>query len=183
MKLKLIKILRCISVTGLIVTSINLFIPSPKAQTIKEQEDWYEKLLEKDVKYEDFACSKGYVETVEDYFQKRKPNKLFPVCHNDCPIVVCRPIVPYPVAAKLARIGGTVSTHILVNDEGRTIYARVLTGHPLLRKNVRKAACQTQFNIREGLHQGVMHFQLNPDSDEIDIPRLANVVLKPKKQD
>jgi hypothetical protein len=64
-----------------------------------------------------------------------------------------------------------------VNEQGKTLYARVLEGHPLLWAAARKAACETQFNLYQGEHkrQGVMHFY-SDDSGFIGIPFTANQV-------
>ncbi len=164
------------NILGILCVAIILTF-SLNAQVEKEKVEWYENLLAKDVKYEDFACETEYQKIVKDYYENRPISKWSPICHNDCPIVQCRPVIPYPKPAQILNIGGIVSVHILTNETGDTIYARVLSGHPLLRKQVRNAACQTKFkSYLKSKQQGVMHFNLNADSEDIEIPKLANVV-------
>lgn len=144
------------------------------AQT-QEKPSWKIKLEEKNVKYENFACQKENAETVANYFKKRQVKSFLPICHNDCPIIKCKPVIYYPTAAKTFNVKGTVSIHILVNEKGRTVYARPLSGHPLLWSTIKKAACDTQFREKEHLHQGVMHFVID-SYDFIEVPNRANEV-------
>lgn len=150
---------------------------SSKAQTKIQTDDWYKKLLEKDVVYENYACEEKDKDTVKEFFKTHQPKKIVPICHNDCPIVKCRPVVPFPAAAKAVRVTGTVSVHVLVDEKGKTIYVRILSGHPLMWESVRKAACSTQFREYESNHQGVMHFLID-SYDEINVPSRANIVLQ-----
>ncbi len=172
------KTIYCLSVFSLICFGLIFAINPSKAQTKEKKVDWYDKLHEENVNYEESACSKGLKKSVREYFKTHKLSLTFPICHNTCPIVKCRPIISYPKPAKILGIGGIVSVHMLVDGEGNTMYARILEGHPLLRKSVEQAACQTQFNAHELKRQGVMHFDLNPNSDDIEIPKLANIVWK-----
>lgn len=146
-----------------------------KAQTKLQNDDWYKNLLEKNVVYENDVCEEKDKDLVNEFFKTNQPRKIIPICHNDCPIVKCRPVVPFPAAAKAIRVSGTVSVHILVDEKGKTIYARILSGHPLMRESIRKAACNTQFQEYERKHQGVMHFLID-NYDEINVPSQANIV-------
>ena len=117
---------------------------------------------------------------IADFFQniENRPNRIVPICHNDCPVTKCRPVIRYPLLAKAAKVKGIVSVHILVDDRGRTIYSRILDGNPLLWAAARKAACDTQFFPRNDghSHQGVMHFVFD-NSSVLTIPLSANQVL------
>ena len=148
---------------------------SSKAQTRLPTDNWYKKLLEKNVSYENDACEQDDKDLVREFFKNHQPQEKFPICHNDCPIVKCRPVIPFPSIAKTLNVGGVVSVHVLVDEKGKTIYARILGGHQLMRETVKKAACETQFRQYERKHQGVMHFLIN-SYEEINIPNKANVV-------
>lgn len=154
---------------------LTLFPDSLKAQTQTRTNDWYKNLLEKNVAYENYTCEEKDKDLVKEFFKTRQPKEIIPICHNDCPVVKCRPVIPFPPAAKAVRVNGTVSVHVLVDEKGKTIYARILSGHPLMRESVRKAACNTQFREYERNHQGVMHFSIN-SYDEINVPSKANIV-------
>lgn len=146
-----------------------------KAQTKLQTDDWYKKLLEKNVIYENDACEVTDKTLVKEFFKTRQPKEIFPICHNDCPIVKCRPVIPFPAVAKAVRVSGTISVHVLVDEKGKTIYARVLSGHPLIKESIKKAACETQFRTYENKHQGVMHFLID-SYNEINVPGTANMV-------
>jgi hypothetical protein len=137
---------------------------------------WKSKLYEKDVKYENFACSKDDSETVATFFKEHPLKSFLPICHNNCPIIKCRPVIPFPKTVKAARVTGTASVHILVDEKGKVLYARVLSGHPLLQSAVIKGACETQFReYPVGKHQGIMHFTVD-DYEFLGVPNRANEV-------
>ncbi len=139
-------------------------------------QSWKSKLYEQDVKYENFACNKENAEIVSTFFKEHPLKSSLPVCHNDCPIIKCRPVIPFPPIGKAARIAGTVSVHVLVDERGKVLYARVLSGHPLLWATAQKGACETQFREYPfGKHQGVMHFTVD-NYDYLDVPNGANEV-------
>ena len=148
---------------------------SSKAQTKIQTNDWYKKLLEKNVVYQNDACEEKDKDSVSEYFKTHQPNEKISICHNDCPVIKCRPVVPFPAVAKAVRVKGTVSVHVLADEKGKTIYARVLSGDPLMRESIRKAACNTLFQEYERKHQGVMHFLID-NYDEINVPSRANIV-------
>jgi TonB family protein len=52
----------------------------------------------------------------------------------------------YPPAAKLARISGEVKVEAVIDEEGKVIYARATSGHPLLRDSAEVAARQWRFS-------------------------------------
>lgn len=53
---------------------------------------------------------------------------------------------PYPEMAKRARVSGSVTVQILLDEEGRVLSAQATSGHPLLRGAAEKAAYQTRFS-------------------------------------
>ena len=174
MRLKILAVIIKSSAVAVLtlVFSIGNFL---NAQTTSKDADWYKKLYEKDVVYEDFACSVKDKDSIKEYFKNHPLMEILPICHNDCPIIKCRPVVPFPSIAKAVRVTGTASVHVLVNEEGRTIYARILIGHPLIRESVKKAACETQFREYGRKQQGVMHFSID-NYVEINVPSRANIV-------
>ena len=158
--------------------SLTFFQTSSISQTKEEKQDelWKQNLYKENVKYEDFACNKEDSDTVKVFFVSRPLKTILPICHNDCPIIKCRPVVRFPPAAKAVRVTGKVSVHVLVDDKGKVLYARVLDGHPLLWVAARKGACETQFQeYPYGKHQGVMHFTVD-DYEFLGVPNRANEV-------
>ncbi len=145
-------------------------------QESKQEPSWQIKLYEKDVKYENFVCRKEDSETVATFFKEHPLRSILPICHNDCPVIKCRPVILFPPIAKAAKVTGTVSVHILVGEQGKVLYARPLSGHPLLWAATRKAACETQFNVYpDHKRQGVMHFTVD-NYEYLSVPYRANEV-------
>src|SRR5215207_2826045 len=137
-------------------------LSAARSQAKREEPPWKSKLYEKDVRYQDFACEKEDAEIVAAFFKEHPLQSIFPICHNDCPIIECRPVIPFPPIAKAAKVSGTISVHVLVDEKGKVIYARVLSGHPLLWAAAKKGACGTQFReYSSNLHQGILHFTAN----------------------
>ncbi len=52
----------------------------------------------------------------------------------------------YPPAAKAVRASGAVNIHVRINEDGKVIAARAVSGHPLLQQAAEKAALQAKFN-------------------------------------
>ena len=146
-----------------------------QAQAGTEDPLWVTSLYDKTVKYEDFACYEEDVQVVFNYFiEYPLVDRRLPICHNDCPVVSCRPVIQIPLMGQ--KLTGTIPVHILVDEEGDVLYARVLSGHPLLRAAARKAACQTRFTkYPHHKHQGVIHFYLD-GTVFLGIPYTANQV-------
>ena len=134
-----------------------------QAQQKNEDPPWYTALYEEDVRYGVYACTDADAEAVSVFFLEHPISHYRPICHNDCPVIKCRPVIQVPSIAQAAKVTGTISVHILVDEEGETIYARVLDGHPLLLAVARRAACETQFRTlpRSRKRQGVMHFYID----------------------
>jgi hypothetical protein len=161
----------------LFCTSVLSTIPSkPTNAQDNKGLSWQNKLYESEVRYENFACRSEDAETVAAFFKMHPLRKIFPICHNDCPIIKCRPVIPFPALANSARVTGAISVHVLVNEEGKVLYARILGGHPLLWAAARKGACETQFNVYpDHKRQGVMHFTVD-NSGYLGVPYGANQV-------
>lgn len=153
---------------------------SSKAQERPVEPAWKTSLYEDYVEYGEFSCKADDSPLITDFFLRieNRPNRVVPICHNDCPVTKCRPVIGYPVLARAAKVTGTVSVHVLVDDQGRTIYSRILDGNPLLWVAARKAACETEFFPRKDghYHQGVMHFEFD-NSSVLTIPLSASQVL------
>jgi hypothetical protein len=157
--------------------SFNSLSASQGQSQDKPPDSWQMKLYEKDVAYENFACKTEDAQVVDSFFKEHPlRTSLTPICHNDCPVVRCRPVIAVPKIARTAKITGTVSVHVLVDEQGKTLYARVLEGSPLLLAAARRGACETQFNLYpDHKRQGVMHFYVD-DSGFLSIPYTANRV-------
>ncbi len=51
----------------------------------------------------------------------------------------------YPGAARAAKVSGTVKVGVVVDEGGRVVWARIHSGHPLLRAAVRDVVCRARF--------------------------------------
>lgn len=56
-----------------------------------------------------------------------------------------KPELVYPPAAQAVRAGGLVSVDVVIDKDGKVIWAKVIEGHPLLHVAALRAACQTRF--------------------------------------
>lgn len=147
-----------------------------QAQDMNREPSWQTKLYEKDVAYGKFACKNEDAQLVVTFFKEHPLSRVFPICHNDCPVIRCRPVIQFPSIARAAKATGRISVHVLVDEQGKTLYARVLDGHPLLWAAARKGACETQFSLYpDHKRQGVMHFFVD-DSPFLGVPYTANQV-------
>lgn len=161
---------------GLVFLTFLNLSSNAQAQEDRQGQSWQSKLYEKGVKYENFACKQEDAEIVATFFKEHPLRSILPVCHNDCPIIKCRPVIPFPQIAKAAKVTGTVSVHVLVDEKGKVLYARPLSGHPLLWAAAWKGACETQFDVySDHKRQGIMHFTVD-NYDYLDVPYSANVV-------
>ena len=68
---------------------------------------------------------------------------------SDCePMTLYTTFTPdliYPPAAQAVQAAGLVSVDVVINEDGKVIWAKVVEGHPLLRVAALRAACQTRF--------------------------------------
>ncbi len=67
---------------------------------------------------------------------------------SDCIIFgkpISRPVPCYPLAAKAARVAGEVKVHLVIDEEGKVVWAKAESGHPLLRQAAVSAACRARF--------------------------------------
>src|SRR4029079_12008033 len=51
----------------------------------------------------------------------------------------------YPAMAKLIHLQGAVTVQVLIDEEGKVISAKALSGHPILVPEAQKAAMQARF--------------------------------------
>jgi TonB family protein len=58
---------------------------------------------------------------------------------------ISKPAPPYPLIAKAARAGGTVTVRVVVDEQGEVVSAWATSGHPLLRAAAVEAASQAKF--------------------------------------
>jgi protein TonB len=59
--------------------------------------------------------------------------------------IVSKPVPPYPVIARAARVQGTVTVEILVDEQGRVVSATATSGPAMLREAARQAATLARF--------------------------------------
>ncbi|HYG80148.1 MAG TPA: energy transducer TonB [Pyrinomonadaceae bacterium] len=55
------------------------------------------------------------------------------------------PKPPYPAIAKAARASGTVTVQVTIDESGKVISARAVSGHPLLQQSAVQAAYGARF--------------------------------------
>ena len=56
------------------------------------------------------------------------------------------PRPPYPVMAKQIRLQGTVIVQVLIDESGKVVSAKAISGHPLLVADSQRAAMQSRFS-------------------------------------
>jgi len=61
-----------------------------------------------------------------------------------CGKAINLPKPPYPEDAKAAKASGPVTVQVVIDEEGRMIWAKAIDGHPLLREVSVKAACRAR---------------------------------------
>ena len=163
----------CVALVLLVLIELPL---KGRSQVKTTKEEWKTVLYAKDVDYGSFACSSRDAKTVNSYFERAPLKEFLPICHNDCPIVSCRPVILFPSAARSVRATGTVRVHVLVDELGKVLYAKALDGHPLLRAAAVEGACRTTFNeYPYNKHQGILQFAFNANK-YVDVPFTANEV-------
>ena len=63
-----------------------------------------------------------------------------------CGKAISLPKPPYPEAAKAAKVSGTVTVSAVMDEKGRVIWARAVSGHPLLQAAAVTAACRARYS-------------------------------------
>ncbi len=56
-----------------------------------------------------------------------------------------KPELVYPPAARAVQAAGLVSVDVVIDEDGKVIWAKVIEGHPLLHAAALRAACHTRF--------------------------------------
>ena len=59
---------------------------------------------------------------------------------------VAKPAPHYPPIAKAARAEGAVAVWVLVDESGRVVWSKAISGHPLLQRSAAEAACSARFS-------------------------------------
>ncbi|MBK7393458.1 MAG: energy transducer TonB [Chloracidobacterium sp.] len=163
-------------VLGIFIAAFWLLPSNGQLSPTKPDDVWRTILYDKDVDYGSFSCDTKYMKQVKSFFKKNPLKNFIPICHNDCPVVSCRPVIRFPVTARAVRATGSVKVHVLVDEKGKVLYARVLTGHPLLREVAIQGACRTEFKeYPYRKHQGIMEFTVD-NNDYLTVPFSANSV-------
>jgi TonB family protein len=78
-------------------------------------------------------------------------------CYDFCPVSLRRPL--YSDEAKRMRITGVVRIGVIVNENGKVIYARVLEGKPLISQSARFAAYRSKFKPRKNCENKPIKFR------------------------
>jgi TonB family protein len=63
-----------------------------------------------------------------------------------CGKAISLPKPSYPEEAKAAKASGTVTIDIVIDEKGRVIWAKAISGHPLLQEASVKAACRARYS-------------------------------------
>ena len=58
---------------------------------------------------------------------------------------ISKPDPEYPAIAKVARVSGTVTVQVIIDETGKVVSAHAVSGHPLLQQAAVKAAYQARF--------------------------------------
>lgn len=124
--------------------------------TIKKEITWEDKLYEKGVKYEEFACEIEDKVAVADFFKNHSLNRILGICHNNCAVLKAFSTRRLPFLSSKIKGDGEIGVHVLVNEEGRPIYARAVNGHPLMRFLLQKRVCESTFQTREDKRQNMI---------------------------
>jgi len=122
------------------------------------QSSWEDKLYEKNIAYENFACQDEDKKAVSDYFKNHPLNRILRVCHNNCAILESfstRKLLPL---SNKIKGDGFIVIHILANENGRPIFARAVNGHPLVRRLAEKRACESKFKENSEKRQQVIFY-------------------------
>lgn len=91
-----------------------------------------------------WACSPEDAQAVHGYFNPTIVRPHISDCRANCQAASI-PSPEYPGLAKAARVSGAVEVSVLVDETGRVIYSRAVSGHPLLTATAARAACQARF--------------------------------------
>lgn len=62
-----------------------------------------------------------------------------------CGKAISLPKPTYPEMAREARVSGTVTVDVVIDEKGRVIWANAMSGHPLLQGAAVKAACHARY--------------------------------------
>ncbi len=77
---------------------------------------------------------------------------------NGCPVRLVKPA--FPGLAKALKISGQVPVSVIIDEEGKVIFARALGGHPLLRLPARKAARKSLFYPKIACGRKIAHSRI-----------------------
>lgn len=121
-----------------------------------ESVDVADEILPNDFK--ECVAATGSTWVASDSLLSRATNKVFP---------------PYPPAARAVRAMGQITVGLVVDSEGMVVCSASVTGHPLLRAAVSKAAKQWKFSPNGKAVHGFITFEgawllVSPDGKIID---------------
>ena len=78
--------------------------------------------------------------------ERPKPEGEVRMVSSICGKAVSLPKPPYPEEARAAKASGTVQVGVVIDEKGRVVWARAISGHPLLQDAARKAACRARYS-------------------------------------
>lgn len=82
---------------------------------------------------------------------------------------IFKPELVYPPVARAVRASGLVSVDVVIDEEGKVVWAKVVAGHPLFHAAALRAACQTRFKPvidcigRRLKTNTILNYNFNPD--------------------
>lgn len=114
-------------------------------------------------KEEKCACSKNDKEKVRGYFADLdKQNKKFAECETQsskqpkiiiaggcefgadgCPVNLVQPV--FPKSAKKFNLFGQVKVEVVIDEDGKVIYSRMIEGKNIFKNSAEQAACKSIF--------------------------------------
>lgn len=65
----------------------------------------------------------------------------------------------YPAVARAVRATGTVIVSVEIDEKGRVLSAKAITGHPLLQRSAENASKKWSFSSLPGLHFVALRFE------------------------
>ncbi len=109
------------------------------------------------------ACTKNDKPKVSDYFENlNNQNKKFAECEaqlnkqpkiiiaggcefgaDGCPVSLKQPL--FPKSAQKLKISGQVKVEVIIDEDGKVIYSRMIKGKKIFKNSAEQAACKSKF--------------------------------------
>lgn len=128
---------------GVVAVACIAYYQSAQIQTVNEERHSQAKEETQKVEDEDTGCLDPNL---------TRPKVTVHLCVLNTEAIEL-PKPEYPAEAKTANVSGAVKVIMIVDEEGKTAWARIHSGHPLLQSAVKKVVCRARFKpIKVGGH-------------------------------